>query len=219
MTTTTRQITHISHSQVSEFTICPRKYHLHRRLGLQPEFCPSALALGSAVHEAIARYHQMRLEGGKPVLDDLLSAYRKRWSSELLPIRLKARESVGDVIQTAERILGAYCENPQCAGQPLAVEEPFTVKLDEDLPPVRGVIDLMEFAADGRLVLSDFETAGSRTEPDPAQLTAESGTGEQETAGEWQRQGGRLCRYLLLYSLLLPCSALAAARRKPSRQR
>ena len=36
---------HLSHSQVTEFMRCPRKYHLHYRLGLPAEFCPSGLLL------------------------------------------------------------------------------------------------------------------------------------------------------------------------------
>jgi len=54
MGTETKKELHLSHSQISEFTRCPRKYHLHYRLGLPAEFCPSGLLFGSAVHEAIA---------------------------------------------------------------------------------------------------------------------------------------------------------------------
>jgi ATP-dependent helicase/DNAse subunit B len=57
---------HLSYSQVSEFIRCPRRYHLRRRLGLEPDFVPSALVFGSAMHEALARLHMMRLEGKSP---------------------------------------------------------------------------------------------------------------------------------------------------------
>ena len=62
---------HLSHSQVTGFMRCPRKYHLHYRLGLPAEFCPSGLVFGSAVHEAIAMYNQKRPEGRDVSLDEL----------------------------------------------------------------------------------------------------------------------------------------------------
>ena len=71
---------HISHSQINEFLGCPRRYHLHRRLGLKPAFCPSPLLFGGSVHEALALYHQARLEGreaGPPPTQQIPTARAK----------------------------------------------------------------------------------------------------------------------------------------------
>jgi ATP-dependent helicase/DNAse subunit B len=43
----------VSISQLKEFTICPRRYQLHRVLGVEPAFVPVPLALGSATHAAM----------------------------------------------------------------------------------------------------------------------------------------------------------------------
>jgi hypothetical protein len=44
----------VSVSALKEFLICPRRYQLHRVLGIAPAFVPVPLALGSAVHVGIA---------------------------------------------------------------------------------------------------------------------------------------------------------------------
>ena len=149
MAITTDRTVHLSHSQVSEFTRCPRKYHLHYRPGLPAAFCPSGLLFRSVVHEAIARYQQARLEGKEAHLSDLVAACRERWDAEGPPVRAKAGESVGLLMRKAERLLGCYLSNPHSAGEVLAVEEPFTVELCPGVPPVRGVIDLVERTAEG----------------------------------------------------------------------
>jgi putative RecB family exonuclease len=161
---------HISHSQITEFTRCPRKYHLHYRLGLLAAFCPSGLLFGSAVHEAIACYHQARLEGRQSSAGELLEAFRGCWESERLPVRFKRGENPQSLLAMGQRILEFYLAHPHCAGEPLAVEEPFRLELSDGLPPVWGQIDLVETHPEGHLVLSDFKTAASRSEPDPAQL-------------------------------------------------
>ena len=161
---------HLSHSQIGEFVRCPRKYHLHYRLGLPAEFCPSGLVFGSAVHEAIALYNQMRLEGTEASLDELCTVFRRCWQREALPVRLKAGESKRSVAARARKLLEFFLSNSCCAGEPVAVEEPFRLELDDDLPPVWGAIDLVEVAAEGNLILTDYKTAGSRSAPEPDQL-------------------------------------------------
>ena len=86
---------HLSHSQVSEFVQCPRKYHIHRRLGLAPEFMPSGLLFGSAIHEALALYHQQRLEGKSATEEQLYRAFIEDWDEEQLPVRYRPGESEG----------------------------------------------------------------------------------------------------------------------------
>ncbi len=168
-TKVTRQV-HLSHSQITEFLRCPRKYHLHYRLGLPPEFCPSALVFGSAIHEAIALYHQMRLEGKEPMLAQLTDAFQERWETEKQLVKFKAGEGADSLVSKGRRLLEFYLQNPHSAGEVLAVEERFRLALTKQLPPVWGVIDLVEQTPDGSLVVTDFKTAASRREQEPDQL-------------------------------------------------
>ena len=161
---------HLSHSQVTEFLRCPRRYHLHRRLGIPPEFCPSGLLFGSAVHEALSLYHQMRLEGRKATLPELCEAFNARWDEEPLPVKFKPGESQESLKAKATRMLSFYLKNATPAHEVIAVEEPFRITVSEEIPAVIGRIDLIEKAEGGQLILTDFKTAGSRREPDPGQL-------------------------------------------------
>jgi len=170
VSTSTKTEVHLSHSQVSEFVQCPRKYHLHRRLGLKPEFAPSGLVFGSCVHEALSAFHQARLEGRSAGLAELVRAFQERWSAETLPLKFGKGESEKSLRTKAKGMLRFYLDNSSCRGQVIAVEEPFRIVLSEHIPPVFGRIDLVELSPEGSLVLTDFKTAGSRREPDPGQL-------------------------------------------------
>ena len=170
MGTSTKGKTHLSHSQISEFLQCPRRYHLHHRLGLEAAFQPAGLLFGSAVHEAIALYNQMRLEGREATLDALHEAFRSRWCTERLPVRLKSGRSEKALLASARKLLEAYLASRVPSGQVLAVEEPFHVRLVPELPEFWGAIDLVEQTAEGSLVLTDYKTASSRTEPEADQL-------------------------------------------------
>lgn len=161
---------HISHSRVSEFLRCPKKYHFHYRLRIPPAFMPSALIFGIAVHEAIALYQQRRLEGSRTSEEDMLETFCRRWDSEELPVRYGKNEDEKSLFEKAEGIVRAYLEDPCEAGEPLAVEEKINVRLRKDLPPLRGRIDLLERTGEGDAVLTDFKTASSRRSQDPGQL-------------------------------------------------
>lgn len=161
---------HLSHSQINEFLRCPRKYHLHRRLGLEPEFCPSALLFGSAIHRALALYHQRRLEGRLASLAELMSEFRECVDGEALPVRYRKGQDAKGLKQKARGMLEHYLANTQPAGDVLAVEEGFRLRLFEQLPAIYGRIDLVEQTEDEHLVVTDFKTAKSRRTPDPDQL-------------------------------------------------
>ena len=167
---TVKILDHLSHSQINEFTTCPRRYHLHRRLGLEAEFCPSGLLFGSAIHEALSLFHQLRLEGKEATIDRMMDGFTECIKSERLPVRYGPGESPGLMKALAKRMLLNYLECPRTGGRVLAVEQAFEVSLAVSLPPIQGVIDLVETDTRGHLVVTDFKTASSRREPAPGQL-------------------------------------------------
>ncbi len=161
---------HISHSQINEFLRCPRKYHLHRRLRIQPAFTPSALVFGGAIHEALSMYHQARLEGRELGLEEMMQAYDERWAEVDETVKYKKEADQDSLRKKAERMLEVYLKEPSLAGTPVAVEEKVNTCLRDDLPPLWGRLDLLEETEDGKLVLTDFKTASSRRSKDPSQL-------------------------------------------------
>lgn len=166
----TLTVGHLSHTQIQEFTTCPRRYHMHRRVGLPAEFCPSSLLFGSAMHEVLSCYHQCRLEGRKCSLPQLVKVFVDYWRRESLQVRFKAGESEKSLTVLATHMLEAYIRSDYAAGKVLAVEEPFEIMLNKDMPPMKGRIDLVEIGGDGSLVVTDFKTASSRKTPGPEQL-------------------------------------------------
>lgn len=191
----TEKEVHLSHSQVEEFTQCPRRYHLHRRLGLVPEFSPSGLLFGSAMHKALALCHQLRLEGRKPSLQQLHGSFQDTWDSEQLRVKLKPGESAKSLKAKAKMMLQSFMANPHSCGEVIAVEEPFQLRLSEELPKVWGCIDLIERAPDDRLVVTDFKTAKKRGEPDPEQLVLYK---EAVRALDYPSNGQVNARYMVL---------------------
>jgi len=161
---------HISHSQVQEFTQCPRKYHMHRVLGLPAAFIPSGLLFGVSMHEALALYNQRRLEGREAGFDELYGEFVNSWDAEPLPVRYNNGEDEAGLKGLARGMLRSYLARPASSGEVVAVEEPFALELTEALPQVEGRIDLIERTGDGGCVLTDYKTARSRRTPSPDQL-------------------------------------------------
>lgn len=154
----------VSISQIKEFLICPRRYQLHRVLGVEPAFLPVPLALGSAVHAGFAAtYVGIQATGQVIPLDAILQAFRDEWSGATDgPVALKLDEDDPDPVDVGTRILTAFhrhvVENPEV--DVVAVELPFDgVELtDPDTGEVldeklSGVMDLVvREGADGAVV-------------------------------------------------------------------
>ena len=73
----------VSISQLKEFTICPRRYQLHRVLGVEPAFVPVPLALGLATHAAMGTmYTSIHERAEVPPVDEVLQVFRDTWALE-----------------------------------------------------------------------------------------------------------------------------------------
>ncbi|REK23089.1 MAG: hypothetical protein DWQ42_15785 [Planctomycetota bacterium] len=58
---------HWSFSQVAQYQRCPLQYYFERIARLPRPFTPTGLALGSAVHAALAACHEQLMQGGQPL--------------------------------------------------------------------------------------------------------------------------------------------------------
>jgi putative RecB family exonuclease len=151
---------HLSISQISTWMQCPRKYRFQQIDRFPWPRVPSSLVFGSAVHAALAVMSQARLEGDEPTLDDLHGAYRVAWAGESKPIEMKDGETPEALDAMARAMLAIALEQPR-AGRVLAVEEPFCIELAPGIPPLVGVIDLIE-ERDGRAVIVEHKTGAQR---------------------------------------------------------
>jgi CRISPR/Cas system-associated exonuclease Cas4 (RecB family) len=128
---------HVSVSQVKTFLRCPRMYQFRYVLGVEPEFMPANLVLGSAVHEGLAAfYRSVMTTSESPEFDVCLAALHATlvgFKKSKLPIK------EGDKIEAqGEALLKIFYESTyQDPPKVIGVEVPFTIDLPD---PVTGEI-------------------------------------------------------------------------------
>lgn len=163
-----RPLDHLSHSQVQRFTSCPRSWSYAYVERAPRERLPATLAFGIAVHDTLAAVNEAHLLGHTlPVRDHFVAAWRTAIAGEV-PVAYGAA-SADDLLGTGIALVTAYRPPDDIVG----VEQPFTVVLDPDLPPVTGRIDLIRRDAQGDLVLVDLKTAATRQLADTQAVAAQ----------------------------------------------
>jgi hypothetical protein len=162
----------VSISQLKEFTICPRRYQLHRVLGVEPAFVPVPLALGSATHAAMgAMYTSIHERAEVPAVEAVLQVFRDTWALESEgPVPIKLDDDAPDPVDVGVRMLSAFHRHVLAAGpvSVVAVELPFSgVELhDPDTGEVldeklSGVIDLVVREHDHNVIVEHKTAARS----------------------------------------------------------
>ena len=166
----------VSISLLKEFMICPRRYQLHRVLGVEPAFVPVPLALGSATHQGFAAiYSAMQLCGEAAPVDEVLQVFRDAWAVATDgPVPLKLDEDDPDPVDAGVKMLTAFHAHVVATGpvKVVAVELPFSrieladpetgELLDEHLS---GVVDLVVEEGAGeapRNVVVEHKTAARK---------------------------------------------------------
>lgn len=152
-----------SYSQLSTFIRCPLKHFFKYVLGLPERSTPAPLALGHAVHEALAEYHRglqaRRPLSGDAILATFLRSWRERKARELITYPQGTEQGTLD---QGVALLEAYLQTPPPEGI-VAVEEQIVVPLvtsggeilDRQL---LAVLDLLTRNADG-LEVTDIKTS------------------------------------------------------------
>jgi putative RecB family exonuclease len=158
---------HWSYSQVSQFLRCPLQYYFERILKLERPFIPSAMALGSAVHEGLAEYHR-HLQLNEPVpTGNVQETFLNAWqvSENRQFIQFKDKETKDELLAQGVALLDLYMQEPPPQNI-VAIEEAMLVPLftssGECLEkPLMAVLDLLSRDTYG-LVVSEFKTSGRR---------------------------------------------------------
>lgn len=161
---------HLSHSQVSGFTDCPRRWHYSHVEQAPRERTSIALLLGSALHEAAAQANEAALAG---TTCDAVASFSSAFDAALTtsPVPVHGQEEASDLRTKGIALAAAYKPPPDIIG----VEQPFILTLAPDLPPVTGRIDLIRKDEAGRLILADLKSTATKTLADPAAVAAQLG--------------------------------------------
>ena len=136
-------IQHLSFSQISTVEFCPYRYYLQYVLYQQPEPLPDYFTKGKLLHQLIAHGYLTQMHGDTPSLGSLEE-------------ELCSSEQVCDPIHLSNA-LQVYYQNRWQVEQVLAVEHPFAISIDENLPPLVGVIDLV-LQEGNTIILVDHKT-------------------------------------------------------------
>ncbi len=145
-----RDSLHISHSQINQYLLCPLKFQYQYVQGIQPEFIPSALIFGTAIHDALATFY-MSIQSTHeiPTQEELIDSFQVYWDMKRKrkeEVKFKAKESWDYLLDLGVKMMEAYYQWLKVTGMPgpeniIAVEQPFKASVGEiDLV---GVVDLI----------------------------------------------------------------------------
>ena len=155
---------YISVSQINTYLLCPRKYRYRYIDRLVPEHRSIALALGTAVHSAIAWWSEERLAGADPTLEVAQRTFRADLHAQAAAGDFDLEgKSLEEVEAQGQALVKLFVE--QCADLALTlvehrVEVPlFDPRTGERLPvPLVGFVD---FLAEG--CVGEIKTSARRS--------------------------------------------------------
>jgi len=154
-----------SHSRLSSFESCPRKFHYRYVLKLPVETESIEAFAGKRVHEVLERLYKAALQRRFPSLERVLRLFRELWTEHFKPetVRIARAENGPELYrENGERCLTNYYRRfyPFDADETLGLEQRVSFSLDAaGAYRVQGVIDRVVRARDGALEIHDFKTA------------------------------------------------------------
>jgi CRISPR/Cas system-associated exonuclease Cas4 (RecB family) len=146
----------LSPSSVSCFSDCSAKWWYRKVLEL-PEQRTAALALGSAVHEALAVNFSAKIQTGEDIATEgIAMVFRDSLAKQLQDAALAEDESAEDLADCGESMIRVYMREAAPSIQPAAVELPVEGSIGG--VAVRGIVDIL--TADGDVI--DIKTAARK---------------------------------------------------------
>lgn len=140
-----------------------REFKSRSRGIMDPAFTSSALAFGSAVHEAVAAFHQQHMLGDTLRPDEMLDVYRQAWTKRNdEEIRFCNGDNQASLQEKASQVLTVYHESFDPSIEVLGIEEFFEVQITDTVPPFQGYIDLIEQGQGGNVTVVDLKTAARK---------------------------------------------------------
>jgi DNA helicase-2/ATP-dependent DNA helicase PcrA len=197
----------LSFRQLDDYATCPLKYqYIH--VWRVPLLTHHRVVFGSAVHKAVQRHFQARLEGRPFGEDEIVEAFRAAWVSE----GFLSREHEEQRQRAGEEMLRRFHRTDAAAPlRPTAVEQDFAFYAGET--KVVGRYDLVVEDA-GRVTLLDFKT-GAVDDERKAQERAANSVQLDLYALAYLRTTGRLPDWVELRFL----ETGIAGGRQPTRER
>jgi putative RecB family exonuclease len=157
---------HWSYSSVSQYLRCPLQFFFERVQQLPRKSVSDALILGSALHSALAKYHQTLQAGELVQPDQIQSAYLAAWDEQASrgPVVASGDKSVEDSRSVGIALVDVYLKEPPPENI-VAVERPMLSPIansqgDYLEMPILVMADLITRKADGTLRIGELKTSG-----------------------------------------------------------
>ncbi len=153
-----------SHSRLSHFESCPRKFAFRYIEGIVAETESIEGFLGKRVHEVLERLYRFTRSGRLPSLERVVQRFRALWDEhyDAARVRVVREEMHADLYrESGERCLENYYRRhyPFDADETLGVEERVRFPLDgAGRYQIQGVIDRIVRARDGAIEIHDYKT-------------------------------------------------------------
>lgn len=144
-------VLNLSYYQVDDYNSCPLKYKYTHVLHLP--FFHHTLVYGKAVHSAVERYYNYKINDIPLKLEDLIEAYTNAWKN----IGFLSREHEEKRFDAGKEAIKRFYEHEEKARtKPLMVEEKFSFMIENNR--IAGRWDLIE-ERDDKIVIADFKTS------------------------------------------------------------
>lgn len=154
-----------SHSRLSSFEDCPKKFHFRYVLRVPSETESVEQFVGKRVHEVLERLYIATGKGFVPTLAQVLKRFELLWDEHYVEdrIRIVRREnSIAFYRSIGERCLTHYYRRfyPFDSDETLGLEKPVQFSLDEHGSyRLRGVVDRIVRAPDEAIEIHDYKTS------------------------------------------------------------
>ena len=161
-----------SHSRLSSFENCPKKFHFRYVLEVPVETEGIEAFVGKLVHEVLERLYQFVGDGLVPSVEKVVARYHEWWDKgdkkkgvepyDAERVRIvRTGTPVSEYRELGERCLRNYyrLNYPFDADETLGLEEKVEFNLDEaGKYPMVGFIDRVVRARDGTIEIHDYKT-------------------------------------------------------------
>jgi putative RecB family exonuclease len=153
-----------SHSRLSSFENCPRKFQFRYVLRIPSETEGIEAFVGKRVHEVLERLYAFVDRGQIPPLQKVVDRFFQLFDEQYDPERIRIVKAGLDLAfyrELGARCLGNYYRRhyPFDAGETLGIEERVLFDLDDTGQyRVQGIIDRISRASDGTIEIHDYKT-------------------------------------------------------------
>jgi len=121
------------------------------------------MEFGKCIHKALADFHLERMMGTILTREELQERFIYHWTiraSRNAEIKYKPENSFNILLELGRALLGVYHDNFSDGNLTvIAIEEPFSILVDNLPIPIIGVLDLVEEDDQGNIIITDFKTA------------------------------------------------------------